>query len=171
MLCDKCQQREAVVNFTEISNNEKKIRNLCFECAQKEGFENPLLDLSKILGKLLINLLEQQMQYKSKSRVKKVGKEIQCEGCHLTWSEFEQYGLLGCPQCYITFDKELRVLLRRIHGNNKHIGQILPGNMTKNGSESLTLETLEKKLHHAIQTENFEKAAELRDKIREIKAG
>jgi protein arginine kinase activator len=89
-----------------------------------------------------------------------------CPACGYTLADFEQTGIFGCDVCYSTFHEDISALLRRIHGSSQHIGSrpkskrvILP--------ES-DLHKLREELASAIQNEQFETAAKLRDMIRDI---
>lgn len=168
MLCEHCQEREAVINITQVIDQEKKILNLCTDCAQKLGMDSPLFDISKVFGKLIASILGEYLQTQ-KDTVNIKNNSKRCEYCHLSWNEFEDNSLLGCPECYHVFHDELKVLLRRLHGNNRHVGKKMPAYSNSEIFQKPDLFHLQKKLKHAIQIENFEKAAQLRDQIKEIK--
>jgi len=89
-----------------------------------------------------------------------------CKGCGLRFSEFERNGLLGCPKCYTNFTENLKLMLQKIHGSHKHIGS-RPVNLRKR-FQSQDLEKLKMQLRTAIDGEAFEKAAELRDLIKDL---
>ena len=165
MLCEKCHQREAVVKFTQVIGNKKTTLNLCKVCAEKEGLTNPMLDISKVFGKLIVAVLSEHLMSELTQQPKRKNETRVCSSCGLSWTDFMKTGRLGCPQCYDTFMEELKVLTRRIHGSNKHIGNRLSTQPDK-GKESIT--SLRRKLHDAIKKEEYELAAELRDRIREI---
>ena len=101
------------------------------------------------------------------------GRDVQdraseCSFCGLTFDGFRQTGRLGCPHCYETFSGHLPRLLRRIHGSTKHVGKIyLPPDPTASDMEK-RLEGLRRKLERAVQSEDFERAAEIRDQIRSL---
>ncbi|MCI0515215.1 UvrB/UvrC motif-containing protein [candidate division KSB1 bacterium] len=92
--------------------------------------------------------------------------ELSCEACHLRFSEFQQTGLLGCPKCYISFAKNLDSILIQVHGSSKHIGS-RPTNRRKE-FDVRKLDQLRQQLQQAIAHQDFEKAAEFRDLIRDI---
>lgn len=165
MLCEGCQQREAVVKFTQVIGSQKKIVNLCKECAEKQGLNNPLMDLSKVFGRIIISLISEHLAFMEDRRISEDDKVI-CEECRCTWGEFKRKGRLGCANCYETFNDNLKVLLRRIHGNNRHIGGHVHPSRAK---QKDSLPSLKKKLQAAIEKEEYERAAELRDRIRELK--
>jgi len=97
-----------------------------------------------------------------------------CPACGATLQDFRESGRLGCPQCYSTFAAPLRTLLRRIHGASRHIGEPYAPPVTGAGDavpddlESLAaVRALREQLQRAVDAENFELAARLRDEIRE----
>lgn len=163
MICENCHQREAVVKFTQVIGNKKKTLNYCQECAEKEGLNNPMMDISKVFGKIIIALLSEHLSSKSQQTITEEDKKLICEVCHLSWADFKKFGRLGCPNCYETFHVHLNTLLRRIHGSNRHFGKKIK--IKQHGNRSMPL--LRRKLKKAIADENFELAAVLRDQIRE----
>ena len=114
MLCELCHEHEATVKVTQIINNEKKEISLCKACAEKQGLTNPLANIPALFGGLLGLIKEEPISKKQSSKLK-------CPECGLTFNEFQKTGLLGCGHCYDCFMDELKILLRRIHGSNKHI--------------------------------------------------
>ena len=165
MLCENCHEREAMVKFTQVIGSEKKTVNLCKGCAEKQGLGNPLGDVSKIFGKIIVAILNEHLV----SKTEQVSMPVEEQGiscvCGLSWGEFEKTGRLGCSECYTTYEKNLKTLLRRLHGNNQHIGKSSQKN-SKLGEESVA--ELKKKLKQAIKKEEYEEAAELRDRIRDL---
>jgi protein arginine kinase activator len=91
-----------------------------------------------------------------------------CGFCGLTFTDFRETGRLGCPHCWVTFDTHLRGLLRRIHGGTTHLGKVyLPPDSTASDREK-RLDGLRRRLQRAVDSEDFERAAELRDQIRAL---
>jgi protein arginine kinase activator len=102
---------------------------------------------------------------------------LKCSRCELPYEDFRKFGRLGCGDCYTSFKEHLAGLLRKIHGSNKYLGKT-PANYQQVqkaadpeivtaallASENLT--DLKQQLQSAIAAEDFEKAAMLRDKIR-----
>lgn len=89
-----------------------------------------------------------------------------CPACGYTLADFEQSGIFGCDVCYSVFSNDIAALLRRIHGSSQHIGS-RPTSKRVLLPES-DLGNLREKLSSAIQGEDFEEAARLRDLIRNI---
>jgi len=94
---------------------------------------------------------------------------IKCPNCGMTYQNFRKLGRLGCSVCYEAFKKELAPLLKRIHGSDRHVGKV-PLKGGKTIKDTRTLQDLKLQLEKAIQTEEFEDAAKLRDKIRDLES-
>lgn len=161
MVCENCGSTEAVVHLTQIVNNQMSTHHLCERCAAEKGLDNapdsanlPLIDMIA------------QMTEDVPPDPRTVGSA--CSFCGLTFDDFRQTGRLGCPHCYETFSAHLPRLLRRIHGGAKHVGKVyLPPDPTASEMEK-RLDGLRRKLERAVQSEDFERAAELRDQIRAL---
>jgi protein arginine kinase activator len=88
----------------------------------------------------------------------------------MSWSDFRQTGLLGCEHDYAAFDKDLTPLLQRAHdGATHHLGKVPTrrGGTTVPVKRQVDLNRLRKELSRAVEAEDYEKAAKLRDQIRE----
>jgi len=170
MVCQDCKKNSAQVHFTQIVNNEKMSLSLCKDCASARGFHSPLdnvpFPLAEILSGLTTGLPE-----KSSGKAKDLEK-IKCENCGLTFGEFTRKGRFGCGQCYRTFRSRLEGIMRKIHGASLHRGNIpkFEGDKTENLPIPVKEEErLETELKKAIESEDFERAAEIRDKLRSMK--
>jgi protein arginine kinase activator len=153
MVCDNCGSGDAVVHLTQIVNNEMSTYHLCEKCAAAKGLETSP------------DFLAQMGQSSSGQAGDPEGT---CDFCGLTFADFRETGRLGCPHCYATFEAQLRGLLRRIHGATQHVGKVyLPPDPSASEMEK-RLEGLHRKLQRAVDAEDFERAAELRDKIRAL---
>ena len=162
MLCQDCNEREATIHLTQVINNKKKVLNLCEVCAEKRGFNNPLKNVPFPLSNFLSSMVE-KVQVSSSSSL----RQIVCDGCGLTFAEFSKTGRFGCGKCYEAFHPQLDDLLRKIHGSNRHIGCVPVGSPEK--MEPIRKELkLKEQLREAVENENFELAAELRDKLKEM---
>ena len=159
--CDNCGSKDAVIHLTEIQNNEATICHLCEKCAAAKGLESD----EEAPGFPLTGFLAQMGGEESEPYH---GGEDTCGFCGLTFADFRETGRLGCPHCYATFDAHLRGLLRRIHGGTQHVGKVyLPPDPTATEREK-RLEGLRRRLERAVASEDFERAAALRDEIRTL---
>ena len=163
MLCENCYKREAMVKFTQVIGSDKKTVNLCRECAESQGMNTPLADISKVFGKIIVAILSEHLEAMSQVTESQV-EQTACDACGLTWNDFEKTGRLGCPHCYEKHIDQLKTLLRRLHGSNKHIGK----SAQYPEDNKVSIEKLRKMLQKAVEKEAYEEAAQLRDRIRLI---
>jgi protein arginine kinase activator len=160
--CDQCGGADAVVHLTQIVNNEMKISHLCEKCAAAKGVESGEEPTNFPLTGFLAQLADAP---DSEDPPETLGP---CSFCGLTFENFREAGRLGCPHCYTTFESYLRGLLRRVHGSTQHVGKVyLPPDPAASEVEK-QVEVLRHKLQRAVDSEDFERAAGLRDKIREM---
>ena len=159
MVCDICGKNEATVHLTEIVNEKVTKLHLCESCAKEKGAE---MEEHFGLSDLLAGLADLGPGVEAE-----VGEKAKCRACGFTYSDFKKSGRLGCGECYESFKKQLAPLLKRIHGADRHIGKI-PLRVGKTVKDARTLQELKVRMEKAIQFEEFEEAARLRDEIREL---
>ncbi len=175
MLCDRCQKRDAKVLYTEIINGMKKEQHLCEECATDYTsfqMEKPLMNSDLTLGDLLSTLLDNYTS-SDKKRTGGGAPSLTCNHCGTTYEEFIQKGRFGCSECYRSFNGQLGKTLKSIQGAELHTGKRPKGFVSvasdlvnKGISETEKLSIL---LQEAIEKEEFEEAARLRDLIKQLK--
>jgi protein arginine kinase activator len=160
MRCDNCKEREAIINLTQVEHDTKVTLHLCEQCAQEKGIETGTAVLKSPLGTFLSAM--------GKGATLPVPAEtVRCEHCGATLRDFRDTGRLGCARCYESFEGHLRDLLRRLHGSSQHVGErYLPPGANGEADERGALLNLREQLRRAVESENFELAAELRDRIR-----
>lgn len=164
MNCDNCGSEDAVVHLTQIVNDQMSTYHLCETCAAAKGLETSGVQSNFPLTDFLA-----QMGNQAESEEVDEGENgTACSFCGLTFSGFQETGRLGCPHCWSTFESQLRNLLRRIHGGTNHVGKVYLPPDPSVSERKKRLEGLRRKLHRAVETENFERAAELRDQIRAL---
>ena len=158
MVCDNCHERDAVVNLTTIENNAVRQLHLCEQCAAERGVETSVSVPKHPLGEFL-----QAVQQQSVPASADAGK---CAFCGLTMKDFRATGRMGCSRCYSTFEPSMRELLRRVHGSTRHIGRTYRAPHDEVLESVSVLGELREKLRRAIEQEQFEVAAQLRDRIK-----
>ena len=171
MLCQDCKKRQAEVHLTQIVNNQKVTLALCKECAEARGFHSPLDNVPFPLAEILSGLAGTDLQAAGKD--KETGEELTCGKCGLTFSQFTRQGRFGCGECYAAFRTRLEPIMRKIHGASLHRGRH-PEVSVVEGAEAPTLpikeeERLETDLRKAVQNEDFERAAEIRDMLKDLR--
>ena len=163
MQCQLCGKRPAVVHFTQIENNKKSEYHVCEKCAEERGFHTSLSKSKFSVGDLLAGMVDQT----TGGEEAKVGR-VQCPRCHMVYSAFKESGRLGCSECYSTFRAQLRPLLRRIHGDTRHRGKSPTHGGAQEETGTRQIQRLHDELQRAVEREEFEKAAGIRDEIRKL---
>ena len=185
MLCE-CQQRQAVIHEVIIQHGQKVERHLCEQCASKLGVStDPHMPISQLISNYIsgknLSIPKVGTQEESNTqRASKPGVTPPCPSCSQTFARFRDSGLLGCPTCYATFQRRLSPLIARAHdGAEQHIGKIPKRALadlehSKQGTESLLggvcdrerrLNQVREKLNKAVDHEDYEQAAMLRDEM------
>ncbi len=159
MLCDLCGKNPATVHLTEIVDNQMTELHLCEDCAREKSSQ---MEQEFGLADLLAGLAEFGKPQEEKDVV-----EIKCLQCNLTYADFKKVGRLGCSECYNTFRRYLSPLLKKIHGSNRHLGKS-PMKVAKVTRKRLDLQELRTRLAKAVEAEEFEEAAKIRDQIKEL---
>src|SRR5580658_6679250 len=181
MVCESCHQNLATVHLTEIRDKQKKELHLCEDCArEKEGvFKGQQFTVQDFLGGLAEGG-KKKTEKSGGSGAEPPNKKADapkpkvsvpetppCPACGLTFAEFKASGRLGCFNDYEHFKKELLPLLEKIHGATQHTGRV-PSSVGQKLETQKVLTALRKDLNVAIQREEYERAAELRDKIKSL---
>jgi protein arginine kinase activator len=161
MLCDNCKERDAVVHLTQIVESAVTQLHLCEKCAAEKGVETTVAMPKHPLGDFLHAVQQQPSTAHSDA--------VRCTFCSISLRDFRASGRLGCAHCYGAFESSLRELLRRVHGASRHAGHRYeppqPEAMTQ-PPQATMLGELRDRLRAAIESEQFELAADLRDRIR-----
>ena len=174
MLCNKCKKREATTHVKSVVNGKYEEYMLCSACAKELGYNNMwgdfTSDFSSILGSFFSNALPERTA------------TTRCPVCNSTFHDISQSSKVGCAKCYEVFYADLMPSIKRIHSNTTHSGK-RPPHIAQLNSPSHENETvaecvetsakaeiakLKEELENAVKEQNFELAAELRDKIKEM---
>jgi protein arginine kinase activator len=159
MQCSICKEKPASVHLTQIVGEKVQKLDLCEECAKAKGLNDPqgfaMADI--MLGLGAAQELEQSVG----------GVEVKCPRCGFAQADFKKSGRLGCPECYKTFAEGLAGLLKTMHKGTRHMGKA-PEALKLSRETADRLRYLQKKLAKAIEAEDFELAANVRDEIKQM---
>ena len=159
MLCTICKEKPATVHLTQIVGDKMQKLDLCEACAKAKGINDPtafsLADADVLFGLGASQEIEQAAG----------GVELKCPHCGFSQADFKKSGRLGCPECYKTFAEGLAGLLKTMHKGTRHVGKA-PEALRATRENSDRMKLLQKKLAKAIEAEDFEQAAALRDEIK-----
>ena len=158
MLCENCKERDAVVQFIQVEGVDKRQIHLCERCAAERGVETTVATPKQPL----VDFLQSVQPHVALS----TSDAMRCSFCQSTLKDFRSTGRLGCAHCYSAFAHTLRELLRRVHGSSRHTGRRYEPPRPEQFERAVMLGELRERLRRAIESEQFELAADLRDKIR-----
>lgn len=152
--CSHCQ-KPATIHLTQIINNKIHKVDLCEDCPYKKGVTDPEgFSLADFLLKPPVALGP--------------GTDMVCPGCGFTPADFKKTARFGCPECYTTFAELLQPMLANMHKDTVHRGKV-PRNALQRITRMRQLQDLEQSLQAAVRAEDYERAAELRDTLRELR--
>jgi protein arginine kinase activator len=165
MKCQVCGEAEAIIHVKEVKNEKVSELHLCEKCAREKGLHSMVEKGKLSLAGQLVWMAE-NLYPEGSARI----GALQCSECGLRYSEFMKTGRLGCPTCYQDFGEQLRQILRRVHGAVRHSGKA-PGQEGALFERRREIQQLHEHLERAIEREDYETAARLRDEIRGLEAG
>ena len=162
MQCQICHNNDATIHLTEISDGVRTEMHVCEHCAA----EQDIAVKSHIpINELLSNLLAVQPTDDELSGPSE--QKLTCSNCGFTLAQFRKEGALGCPHDYDVFEKSLLSLIEKAHdGKTAHCGKI-PSKTPQDTKKQMELLNLRQQLEVAVQSEDYELAAKLRDKIKQ----
>jgi protein arginine kinase activator len=159
MVCDSCGERDAVVHLTQVVDKTVTQVHLCEKCAADKGVETTVAAPTTPLTSLLQTVQQQLATGPS--------DQTRCSFCQATYKDFRASGRLGCARCYSAFEPQLRDLLQRVHGSVRHAGRQYGPPAPEHLQRASTVLELREQLRRAIELEQFEQAAKLRDQLKE----
>lgn len=151
MKCQKCGKNEASVLYSETTNGQRRKIHLCGACAHQQGLGGSFASAFPSFSGF--GSLWQSLAASAPNT------ERSCPTCGLTERELRRTGRVGCADCYAAFADVLNSYIKQVHGATQHIGA---------APAPSTLDALREKLKAAVQNEDFEQAAGLRDEIRRL---
>lgn len=194
MLCQKCNKKVATVFISTIVNGKNTQMYLCTDCAKElHDNMNPDIKIPFPINDILTNMelnedtinewinefkdmedkgqIDELVQHENPETLQhnNQDEDITCNFCNTSFDEYKKTGKLGCGKCYSTFRKQLKPIIEGIYGYSEHIGKF-PKNEFKDTEIVKTVEQLKEKLNMAIQEEEYEQAAKLRDEILQLEA-
>lgn len=184
MLCDICKKNVATFHYTEVVGGVKSEHHLCSECAADTdvSYYTTLFDSDVNFTKLLAGILSGQ-GLKAKKEGNDYTNNVKCPRCGMGFSEFLEGSAFGCTECYEVFKPLISDTIKKIQGSVEHVGKIPakyrditnenntnePEESGKDNAQINEIDVLTRKLKEAIEIEDFEEAARLRDAIEKLK--
>ncbi len=152
MLCEKCKHNQATMHYTQVINGQVTEMHLCEKCAGEEKLSKNFSEFD------IFNMFAPRKERSESSLI--------CPNCKTTVNEFRQTGIAGCSKCYEVFSSVITPMLLRTQGTTSHIKK---EEVKKEESREEKIARLKLQLEKAIKAEEYEKAAKIRDEIKELK--
>jgi protein arginine kinase activator len=163
ILCQLCKSAPATVHITDIpeSAGENRERHLCESCAEEEGIT---MKQHEPINAILAKFVQQKIGAESQELVK-----LSCPTCGISFREFRKEGLFGCPHDYRVFNEHIQPLIQKAHGGGlRHVGKVPKRLRDTATSDKSNLLRLQRQLSEAVDREDYEFAADLRDQIKAL---
>lgn len=164
-LCDICNKNRATIKLTRIDDDKTTEHLICQSCAVQIS---PLHKKSEEALFNLQGLFSNLFQSPDESAAKVTDSPEVCSACQTKFETYRKTFLLGCPECYTSFEEPLLADLRKIHGDIRHAGKAPKGHTPQQVTGKEEIAGLRRQLRDAVADEDFETAAELRDRIRRL---
>lgn len=160
--CDQCD-RPATYHAVEIIKGKKIEKHLCDQHAAEDGLG--IKSAHAPINELLTNFVKATGNPDKPA----ASLDLTCQDCGLSFSAFRDKSLLGCPSCYTAFEAPLSSLLERAHeGGSHHIGKVPRRGGGGSEQRQLQITRIRKRLDDAVEAEDYELAAQLRDDLSEL---
>lgn len=186
MLCSNCGKREVEVLIKQVIDQEVHNLNLCRACAEEMGFISP--DAPSITISFSLNEAERRGAKKKAKTNQESEADVRndallCSSCGMEYAVFRENGLLGCPECYVAFRFPLGAYLQQNQGAESHWGGLSGAfedlEVVEDAQKAAirkridnewkaTMQRLEMELAEAVEREEYERAAKLRDVLRSL---
>lgn len=166
MLCQNCGKVQATRHYKSNINGAVQEAHLCADCARELGYEQTFEASFPHFGFGLGSLLSDLFPMPS-AQLKPANA---CPLCGSTLADISGSGRLGCEECYDVFSDALDPYLKRMYGNAAHTGRV-PKSAGSQIKARRELERLKNEMNTAVQAQEYEKAAKLRDEIKHLEGG
>lgn len=167
MLCQNCNKNEATTHIKQIINGEATEKHLCSDCVKSSGYDDFFDSFSFRIPNIFSSFFSDTPFALS------AAKTTRCDNCGSSFDDIIKTGIVGCAKCYETFYDKLLPSIQRIHGRATHAGktpvihETVEEEKVKTTDEIIAEKNIE--LQKAIEEQNFEQAAVLRDEIKALK--
>ena len=169
MLCENCKKNSATVHMKGLLNGAKTELHLCQECS----FNMVNMQMPMSLENIFKGILESVQSIGPVTMGQVPNRPVTrkapgpCTVCALSYEQFKTTGKLGCEACYMAFPKEIVALFKNVQGSSHHEGKF-PKRVGTQFRQQREVDKLRSTLKKAVDEENYEEAARLRDQIRNL---
>ena len=161
MKCDLCKKNEAVLFIEDVKGDKITHQKICKECMIKmtQKVMPALLPLAPLLNGLNIAGLTLSLDKQT----------LKCPHCNRTLDEIEQTHTVGCENCYKAFKDFIDPIIFTSGYALPYKGSY-PKPLQRFSDHRKRLSLLKSQLRDAVDTEDFENAAKVRDELKREQA-
>lgn len=167
MKCNLCKKREAVFHMQEQSQFGVRTVSLCLECAAMKGLNIRSEDVGKLFSAFIANIFGTETERSVNAAAMKL-LNLKCSSCGKTLEAISETNEAGCPECFTNFYSFIDMILFKLNHSLDYKGD-LPQAIKEKRNYKIEIINLKRQLKQCITLEDFHKAAEIRDKIKELR--
>ncbi|MBX3729026.1 MAG: UvrB/UvrC motif-containing protein [Candidatus Sumerlaeia bacterium] len=168
MKCEKCGQDDAMIKITRIERGGAPYQvHLCQTCAiEVSPYQKKLMAKQVPIDKIFKELLKGKgaVVMPEQEEAQKAATGPTCPTCNLSFADYRSTYMLGCPDCYEAFGDALAADIVRVQRASRHVDSTPPSRSLAAELQE-RLQAMRSELASAIEYEDFERAAFLRDEI------
>ena len=165
--CEMCGEEPATVHLLKVEGGAVTHTSLCPTCAETVADENDGLALVLAVPSVLRRLGNNSSAETGEAGSSEDEHDVCCGACGTTLSDLKESGLAGCAACYGIFADYLESSLAGTEEQPEHLGKV-----PQRGSEGTMVRhevlRLQRMLRELVETERFEEAASVRDRLAEL---
>ncbi len=161
MLCQRCFKKQATVKLSQNLEGKYKEQLICKSCSKKYGLEVTISNLPQVFSGIILSILKHKQE--DFNLHENEPSNSSCSNCGYHWEDFRKTGLLGCEQCYDSFHTKILTLQRQVINKNELNAK--PFEFHRKDTKKNERAILERALATAVDREEYEKAAKIRDRI------
>lgn len=165
MLCQRCGKNPATLHLTRMVGTQRRELHLCLSCAQGAAPPDHKIQLIDIVKNMLAM---EQAAPSGQPAIQSTPSGPRCLGCGFTLEDIGRTGRMGCARCYATFREQIEPVLMRVQGR---AGRPLQQEGASAPAEDPVIRDLRQRMKEAVEREEYEEAARIRDEIKALEAG
>ncbi|MGI5939447.1 MAG: UvrB/UvrC motif-containing protein [Thermoleophilia bacterium] len=164
--CTICGEEGAVIHLLKVQRGAVTHILLCRSCAETLGDQTEGIAFIVAAPSAFHHMAKTAKHVQAPGVDAGQEENCVCAVCGTTSADLRETGLLGCPVCYQVFAKQLETMLRG-GDPEEYMGKVPHGD-TEERTLSYEVARLKRMLRELVETERFEEAAGVRDRLAQL---